>query len=319
MEDKWKKDLQKLMLKGDSEIFSCSCINLRKNNCPKTLFKYCSYSKNSLDSLENEYLYLSDIDKVNDPLECFIEAGNHRVDLVRKYFDQCEEKSNLFPTKTSEDDFCEKITKGATFKGEFLNVILDKNPSSFANTIIDETFQNQADEIDNYDLKMASKIKDAIRDNYYIGCLSERNDIITMWSYYANNHKGFVIEYELTDEQKNHCFPVFYTPRPINYDDFNKNPTFYYLLCLKFNEWVNEKEWRIIYGSEEGHKIPLKVKGVYFGVVSYDKYNEKESIENTIKINKIINKLNVPTFKMIMDKSNYKLTSVPCYIPSSYK
>lgn len=89
-----------------------------------------------------------------------------------------------------------------------------------------------------------------------ISCLSELDDSLLMWAHYANNHKGFCVEYELLEINKQ----LNFTPIPIIYS--NKKAIVQSLfpqsleesviklvvnsLSTKSTEWSYEKEWRII-------------------------------------------------------------------------
>jgi hypothetical protein len=307
------------MIQGDVEASSDSCIKLRTEHCPDKLYKYYSYSDNSLDSLKRGYLYLSDIQKLNDPLECFIEAGNHRAEYAKQFLNTCKVNKLLFPNQSDQDAFLKKIEEGSLFKDELLHLLLDKIPSVYPYIATNPAIQKELGVIDNLDKELTDLIKNKVCENIYVGCLSTKKDIIPMWSYYADSHRGFVVEYQITDAIKRHCFPMFYTSCPINYDLFIKNKCLYYLLCLKFEKWEHEQEWRIIRSSDQGHELPVEATAVYFGLRSYDKFHEKKSIENAIKIAKIINELQIPTYKMKPGKSNYSLISTPQFIPNKDK
>lgn len=55
------------------------------------------------------------------------------------------------------------------------------------------------------------KIIDEIISTFYIACFCESVQKDTMWSYYANNHKGFCIEYYFDSfEDSQFIFPVVY-------------------------------------------------------------------------------------------------------------
>ena len=108
-----------------------------------------------------------------------------------------------------------------------------------------------------------------------MSCFSEVHDSILMWSYYANNHKGVCIEYDLSLlDPKNsinrdiiECLTkVQYSPlradRLIGTDD----TSYLHFLITKSDVWSHEHEWRIICESEEEF-LPFDcISGIYLGV-----------------------------------------------------
>ena len=100
------------------------------------------------------------------------------------------------------------------------------------------------------------KTFDELKAKTGISCLSELDDSLLMWAHYANNHKGFCVEYELLEINKQ----LQFTPIPIIYSNekvfvgslfpqsLEKSVTkmIVHGLSTKSTEWSYEKEWRII-------------------------------------------------------------------------
>lgn len=56
------------------------------------------------------------------------------------------------------------------------------------------------------------KKSDIMQDAVLVGCFSERNDSLLMWSHYADEHRGLCMGYNLHDLIKTYnCFPVIYS------------------------------------------------------------------------------------------------------------
>ena len=51
----------------------------------------------------------------------------------------------------------------------------------------------------------------AIRERITIVCFTQNPNDMPMWAHYANEHKGFCVEYEIDDPSK--LYPVFYTDK----------------------------------------------------------------------------------------------------------
>lgn len=192
---------------------------------PKTLYKYREFDKkgNNIDSIKNNYIYLSDPIKFNDPYDCGL------------------------TTCFSKD----------------------------VKNIVQET------------------VFRLIR----IAALSEVKDSILMWSHYADNHKGFCIEYD-TQSLIDNIYPVFYSNKLYDATNFLKKQEVNILRVAAMNKldiWKYEKEWRII--SRETKKSDPKIKAIYLGskILNADK-------EQLIKL---CNGIDI--FQMKLAENEYKL------------
>lgn len=109
--------------------------------------------------------------------------------------------------------------------------------------------------------------------NIGLCCLSANNDSILMWSHYADNHCGYCLGFEATDNT-----PFFGGAQQISYDD--KFPTVDFfntpheqqvdlIFLTKFSGWRYEAEYRII-DHQEGaglHSYPVELlRSVTFGL-----------------------------------------------------
>jgi len=145
--------------------------------------------------------------------------------------------------------------------------------------------------------------------------LTEFNDDILMWSYYAHQHKGICIEYKFEDVYdlyKDSLYPVLYNERyNLLSGDNNTNNKQRIIECFytKSQCWIHEQEWRLAHVLGEGEKsldgkeinMPPIAK-IHFG------YNVKESdklYKDIIKFQK--SKPEISLDRMILDEKNYKL------------
>ncbi len=125
-----------------------------------------------------------------------------------------------------------------------------------------------------------------------IFCVSETHDNILMWSHYADNHKGAVIEFHAQLEDS-----AFIRAQPVRY--VSNIPEFTYQMVIedqraellnqitltKSKIWEYEKEWRIVATMREkskDHEIlpfsPEEVAAIYFGCRTTDEC-KREIIE----------------------------------------
>lgn len=118
-------------------------------------------------------------------------------------------------------------------------------------------------------------------------CLSEVNNSILMWTHYANNHRGYCLQYEATDRtylfgeaQKvsySQNYPV------VNIFNTTLEEQTELIFFTKFEGWAYEKEWRVAKTTGTGLcSYPADLlKGVIFGLRTNDK--DKNEIKRYIK------------------------------------
>lgn len=127
------------------------------------LYKYRSTSKYSLEGLINNELYFSKYTDFNDPFE----FSTPFPDLVKTYKKARKEFREYYDNKEISKEVFLKLTN------------LFKTPSK---DILKKRFET------------LSEIKNNTQ-NMGILCLSQRDENILMWSHYAEDHKGFCIEF----------------------------------------------------------------------------------------------------------------------------
>lgn len=160
----------------------------------------------------------------------------------------------------------------------------------------------------------------SLRDNMKITCFSEEVFSMPMWSHYADNHKGFCIEYNFSslnwdNNMTKNLFPVGY--ETYRYDITNlfkltlgdvydpRVKLLYFLMNIKHNSWSYEKEWRIMniresYKEDFGNGLEdckLKPTAIYLGL----NFN-KDSI---IDIKSKVKDTNIPIYALKVNNSQF--------------
>ena len=141
-----------------------------------------------------------------------------------------------------------------------------------------------------------------------------------IWAHYADNHKGFCIEYDFStldyeNEFSKYLFPVGYEPHRYNITNLielslknNTDPRIkllYFLMSLKHNSWSYEKEWRIMKIKLPEEKkfesglvdCPFKPTAIYLGV-NFD-------LEKTPEFYRKLSILGVPIYKLKIGNSKF--------------
>ena len=146
------------------------------------------------------------------------------------------------------------------------------------------------------------KISDYTTKYLKIACFSENNHNLPMWGNYADNRKGFCVEYnfkelKIDSEFVKQLYPVFYQEERLDLtftmkelmDATVKNTIhpildfLYYKNLLKHSSWEYEQEWRLIFTGQEDNlvKMPIKPTMIYAG----DQCSE-ENLEELLRISK---------------------------------
>ncbi len=160
--------------------------------------------------------------------------------------------------------------------------------------------------------------------------LSEVKDNLLMWGHYAESHKGFVIEFDADH-------PLF-APNNADREDLwqlhrisyaKKRPQTFVvdldmkaILLTKHDSWSYEREWKHFRPLPQanatipGSPLPIclfdfppdSIKSVIFGALASD--DMKAEIKAAIGFRQDL--AHVMTFKMQLDKRQYKLHALPC-------
>ena len=88
---------------------------------------------------------------------------------------------------------------------------------------------------------------EALRSSLFVACFSEVNNSFPMWGYYAADHKGICLGYNLYELVKKYqCMPVIYSDKLIFYREDSSEKNILANTLTKSDEWIHEKEWRIV-------------------------------------------------------------------------
>ena len=169
---------------------------------PKQLFRYRECTERQFDAFCNDKIFAVNAQLFNDPYDCLIRYDKQYI------YDSIEQGASKEHIKWLRDSlrkgepFPEFITslygedRTKILKAAILNATdeeIEKNDLIFG--MSKEEFFN---EIDEFIFKNAESFT---RQSSFIACFSETVKSITMWSHYANSHKGFALEYNLRNIQ----------------------------------------------------------------------------------------------------------------------
>lgn len=286
---------------------------------PKSLFKYFpnTYSKGgNEDSINFSYnalctnkVFMQDPKGYNDPYDThfFIDREKYISKRLKYYLKLCD-------VSFSENDKSSDLTlelakkvntylKDNNYRINSLNLFFGNKGNDGVKTLTNKIFilnmqlyvrlpESKNDEYIYYnavDFAINKEYESALnRDsfNYKMACFSQEFNSILMWSHYADSHKGFCIEYDLTRNEKNkqlfdNLFPVIYsddisdiTNDMLSAENDGITDKFIWsiynkALLRKSATWKYENEWRLIYAcSHEDKDFAsefFSIKKVYLG------------------------------------------------------
>ena len=247
------------------------------------LYRYRSNIGYAIDEIAKSYIYLSELDTLNDPFDstCKItlEEALETVNELAYYWLSCyflrdeawhKELDDYIKTENIGN---KKMTMREAF--DYISSEITKRGSSISAAALCKTFYKTAS-------------NRAFRHNFgRVACFSEVSDSLTMWAYYADSHKGMCFKYEPCQLDASDSFnrsliesicKVWYTD--IRFEDANN-------LCAPFVKaqvWSHEKEWRLYRKFGEPKVYFPCLTEVYLGV-NFD-YNYLDSVITAIKDSK---------------------------------
>jgi hypothetical protein len=303
----WKDEFLKLLFSIDSnERNQRLAFQLKYLRRPRSIFKYRKINIDSIINFEADSIWLTSPEKVNDPYDC-----GHSIDYA-VLFDECYQKFS--PQIIQQFPLVTEGLLNAIFYNNYPNEGADEN-IDLPKTVLNE--------LNHLNSSMLQKLKDDLElsdknNNTFKFCsFSERLDSAVMWSHYADEHKGFCIEYDVEsmayeDPRCINLYPIIYSDsvfdatkailRCINKESFND---FHIALSglIKAKDWSYETEWRLLFNNKEITEDQAynfgKPKAVYLGIDMTP--NHKQFLEE------ICRRKQIPVRRMKKIKNSFKL------------
>jgi hypothetical protein len=211
-------------------------------NPPKSLYKYESFSTQSLLNLKGQVIYFGSPLKFNDPYDCALTPNI------------------LDPTDAEIESIRMTYLKRPDLPGLSREQFETFNSSQLRDTLMRAVRSGFSKVVDNFLTQRG------------VACFSERKDDLLMWSHYGGHYKGFCLEFNTSLEPFEKIHQVKYVSKlpGINIstslfgDEFRLVED---LFCTKSISWEYEKEWRAIHGvaGTQFCYSPQTLTGVYFG------------------------------------------------------
>ncbi len=259
---------------------------------PEILYKYRSINEYTLTSLINRTVYIPLPRELNDPFDC-------KPSLTLESIPIEEYKRIAFAgfSRTSKKRAGKIVFNQSSFDKIYYKGSYTKNVKRDV-MFISEDFE-----------KLSSETG--------VFSLSQTNDNTTMWSHYADSHKGICIGYRIKKFHVNNIAPylvqVEYKPQEHLFvnawrlfassgggaDGEVWQQEMEKYLSMKVDDWKYEKEWRIFYPQRQNNSHHINkeaIAEIIFGVNS--------SLQTKLALRNIFAERDV-VFKQMVKEENY--------------
>ncbi|MGA3372853.1 MAG: DUF2971 domain-containing protein [Terracidiphilus sp.] len=235
---------------------------IKQQNIPKRIYKYrrdCDYSR---ANLRTDTVWLSSPDSYNDPYDCAFAVLKDSKDIV-----MAAAIKVIFDEITDACKYRQAISIDVIEKAKASREPLRSIAEYMSTLGIDIESQDPHRWAERSSVQLNGLICEIdatlnlVRRNAKVCSFSAISDSILMWSHYADNHRGFCVEYDLDPLVPNHPFrrnlyPVIYSPdlydltpwlKSLVDSDLQQFNSIHPLLALihKFDGWGYEQEWRL--------------------------------------------------------------------------
>lgn len=254
-------------------------IQFIQKNIPAALYKFRECTEHNLDAFDKNEIWLSKASNFNDLHDSLL------------FFDKTamlkQAQQRLSPENIPAIFEYLKQSPAIIDQYNFTNPDIHTAITDKLNTLDNQTFSNMIQQLSsNIDMFLESyfcNLKNEIRNRTKMACFSENIKSPLMWAHYADNHKGFAIEYDFRGNDISQCancrnrscnnikwaaiYPMIYSDTRFDATQYGK---WYIEHCMKIylgireetvfddeflftkvalhksNDWEYEKEWRII-------------------------------------------------------------------------
>lgn len=209
---------------------------------PLYLYKYVSFSEQSLRNLKGRVIYFGSPLGFNDPYDCAVSP------LIES------------PSDDEVVELRDSLIHSSSMPGEYIEKLKQHDLDKLRGTLM-----------------QGAKVALARETNKFlaqrgVSCFSERKDDLLMWSFYGGVYKGFCLEFSGHAKVLSKAKKVLYPPTPPTVSvsslllpsEFSVYETLFY---TKPEDWNHEKEWRVSHAKAKTEVVysPEDLTGVYFG------------------------------------------------------
>jgi hypothetical protein len=292
-------------------------LDIKQQHMPQRIYKYFRDCNHTRDNLKTDTVWLCSPDAYNDPYDCAFTISEDIVveAAIRIVFEPRIATYNLEDiisadeirkAKTNENPLCAIA--------EYISMLIDKKPDRYLKPMAELISSVLPDLINNI-VSFLPRMQKATK----VCSFSAIHDSIIMWSHYADNHKGFCVEYELEPLLDSHAcwvnlYKVIYSPKlydltrwaelVIGPNRDQSNPVYPLLATIhKVDGWRYEEEWRLVLleskmTDDRNYHVPTPVR-VFLG--------SKMETSNKKEIRAICQERNIQVWEMYRATNSFEL------------
>lgn len=309
----WKSEFLNLLCATDSKKEDIQkAHSIKYNNRPVSIFKFRKVDKYSLDNLRNDKVWLARPSTLNDPYECLNFADFRMVPHPRF------EDTRGILAAGFVDEVNEVANKKAEVSGNYSEALIDSLFSEFRDN---PEFSEQINQLKAYASDALSHISVAqatsFRDFFCLCSFSENLKSMLMWSHYADQHRGFCIEYSLAELES--TAPLMVGLHPVVYSNSRFDSTEHFINVAKKTpsnglavfgaglvkslDWEYEKEWRFLKlekGTGSGQFFDMPTPNMLY-------LGSHISTEDEVEILSICNEKSIPVKRMVHKAEKFEM------------
>lgn len=293
-----------------------SAYRLKDKNLPGKLYKFRGINDFSVSNFETDTVWICSADKFNDPYECATTWSTKEVmrQFARLNLEKIFGEANIEEHLSAEE--IDTIRNSSDPLREIYRFLIGKHEdiSEEQKEEIISVFAHIENDITQ---DMIDQMIQVIQSGMKICSFSSRVDSIIMWGHYADKHRGFAIEYDVTswptgDIRRKILHPMIYRQDLFNSTKYHLqgmtrrdfNFLFGTIAAIhKSPDWSYEHEWRFVIPMgkslpDQNYLMP-KPSAVYLG--------SRITSENKKRLSEIAAKKRIPIYQMGLSTSEFKL------------
>lgn len=285
----WKEEVRQLLMANTTDGWEAA-LAVKDRHFPPRIFKFFRPTEFAFKNLDEGTVFLASPEDFNDPFD----SGLRMTVLpMLQHF-----------LRTQDIEGSEKLAKLGVSQNDLASMLNGTVDEEVVERMTSGESGGSKDELRelikvlpvvlermNQDL-MVGRTSQFFRRALKVTCFTESADSVLLWAHYAQDHRGFCVEYDIRSvdpglPQRRLLFPVFY-----NAERFDAGPSFLkamtgteryfpnhtFLAALhKGPDWAYEQEWRLVNpdGREQGFTIPMVTPtAVYAGVRMSDEHRK---------------------------------------------
>ncbi len=173
------------------------------------------------------------------------------------------------------------------------------------------------------------KIMSETINRLFVASFTEKKDDILMWSYYADSHRGICFEFDIPDEKLSEyilkdvkyydnrvTIQIKLEKKVAEIEDEKNNINILVedirpLFFVKSRLWEHEKEFRMVFKDKELKYISSQYYPLFLPYLSHIYLGANVTEEDRIIVSSLANQVDVNVSRMIVDKQEFKMNSVP--------